>query len=84
MAPDIAVAEPERTVQPGPVPGGADPRRVELRPGEFLGGRFDAAKVVEGLDGPAATWSLVWTARVKWAGAAEYPVESVEVKVRRP
>ncbi|HEU4395906.1 MAG TPA: DUF4388 domain-containing protein, partial [Planctomycetota bacterium] len=79
-----AVADPERAVQPGPVPGGADPRRVELRPGEFLGGRFDAAKVVEGLDGAAATWSLVWTARVKWAGAAEYPVESVEVKVRRP
>ena len=79
-----AVADPERAVQAGPVPGGADTRRVELRPGEFLGGRFDAGKVVEGLDGAAATWSFVWTARVKWAGAAEYPVESAEVKVRRP
>jgi tetratricopeptide (TPR) repeat protein len=79
-----AAAEPERALKVGLVPGGAESRRVELRGGEFIGGRFDARKVVEGLDGPATTFSFVWTARVQWAGAAEYPVESVEVKVRLP
>jgi len=79
-----AVADPERALKVGPMPGGAESRRVDLRPGEFIGGRFDARKVVEGLGGPATNFSFVWTARVRWAGAAEYPVESVEVKVPHP
>jgi hypothetical protein len=79
-----AVAEPGGALKAGPLPGGAESRRVELRPGEFIGGRFDAREVVEGLGGPAATFSFVWTARVRWAGAAEVPVESVEVRVPHP
>jgi tetratricopeptide (TPR) repeat protein len=79
-----AASDPARPLVVGPIPGGAETRRVELRPGEYIGGRFDARAIVEGLGGPATTYSFVWTARVQWAGAAEYPVESVEVKVLHP
>jgi tetratricopeptide (TPR) repeat protein len=86
LAPRLeVVADPARPLKVDALPGGPEARRIELRAGEFLGGRFDARKVVEGLGGPGVTYTFVWTARVQWgSAAAEVPVESVGLKVHHP
>jgi len=75
-------AEPKRAMQVRALPG-SEPRRVELRPGDFIGGRFDARSVVEGLGGPAK-FEFSWTVRVNWGGAGESPIEAMPLKVDVP
>lgn len=60
-----------------PVPAGS-PRRAQLRPGEFIGGRTDLRDL--GLDGSFEAL-VACVAKVNWGGAGDVPVRALPVKI---